>query len=82
MFVFWVFFLVACLLRARLYKVQVRDGAALASIAIDQHRAEYPVSGKRGRIVDRFGVVFAGTSPAVQVFAQPPDVQDPHATAL
>ncbi|HZV78223.1 MAG TPA: penicillin-binding protein 2 [Candidatus Binatus sp.] len=81
-FVFWVFFFVAALLVARLYRVQVHDGAALASIAVDQHRAEYPVSGQRGNIVDRFGVVFAGTSPAVQIFAQPPDVANPHATAL
>ncbi|MBV8170966.1 MAG: penicillin-binding protein 2, partial [Candidatus Eremiobacteraeota bacterium] len=80
--VFWVFFVVAGLLVARLYRVQVRDGAALASIAVDQHRAEYPVSGKRGRIVDRFGVVFAGTSPAVQIFAQPPDIENAHSTAL
>lgn len=80
-FIFWVFFLITGLLAARLYKVQVRDGAALASIAVDQHRAEYPVSGRRGRIVDRFGAVFAGTSPAVQIFAQPPDVSDPRAAA-
>ena len=80
--VFWLFFIVAGLLGVRLYVVQVREGAALASIAVDQHRAEYPVSGRRGRVVDRFGTVFAGTSPAVQIFAQPPDVTDPHAEAL
>jgi cell division protein FtsI/penicillin-binding protein 2 len=80
--VFWLFFIVAGLLGVRLYVVQVREGAALASIAVDQHRAEYPVSGRRGRVVDRYGTVFAGTSPAVQIFAQPPDVTDPHAEAL
>jgi cell division protein FtsI/penicillin-binding protein 2 len=80
--VFWLFFIVAGLLGVRLYVVQVREGAALASIAVDQHRAEYPVSGRRGRVVDRFGTVFAGTSPAVQIFAQPPDVTDPRAEAL
>jgi stage V sporulation protein D (sporulation-specific penicillin-binding protein) len=73
-FVFWVFFLVCALLGYRLYVVQVRDGAALASIAVDQHRAQYPVSGRRGSIVDRFDTVFASTSPAVQIFAQPQDV--------
>ena len=75
-FVFWVFFLISALLGYRLYVVQVRDGAALASIAVDQHRAQYPVSGRRGSILDRFGTVFAGTSPAVQIFAQPADVAD------
>jgi stage V sporulation protein D (sporulation-specific penicillin-binding protein) len=73
-FVFWVFFVICALLGYRLYVVQVREGAALASIAVDQHRAQYPVSGRRGSILDRFGIVFAGTSPAVQIFAQPPDV--------
>ena len=80
--VFWLFFIVAGLLGVRLYVVQVREGAALASIAVDQHRAEYPVSVRLGRVVDRFGTVFAGTSPAVQIFAQPPDVTDPHVEAL
>jgi stage V sporulation protein D (sporulation-specific penicillin-binding protein) len=75
-FVFWVFFLISALLGYRLYVVQVRDGAALASIAVDQHRAQYPVSGRRGGILDRFGIVFAGTSPAVQIFAQPPEVSN------
>jgi stage V sporulation protein D (sporulation-specific penicillin-binding protein) len=75
-FVFWVFFLVSALLGYRLYVVQVRDGAALASIAVDQHRAQYPVSGRRGGILDRFGIVFAGTSPAVQIFAQPAEVSN------
>lgn len=80
--VFWTFFFVALLLGARLYVVQVRDGKALASLAIDQHEATFDVSGRRGRIVDRFGAVFASTSPAVQIFAQPPDISNAHATAV
>ena len=76
-FEFWIFFIICALLGYRLWVVQVRDGAALASIAIDQHRAAYPVSGRRGDIVDRFGTVFASTSPAVQIFAQPQDVVNP-----
>jgi stage V sporulation protein D (sporulation-specific penicillin-binding protein) len=80
-FVFWLFFIICALLGYRLFVVQVRDGAALASIAVDQHRARYPVSGRRGDIVDRFGTVFASTSPAVQIFAQPPDVVNPREEA-
>jgi cell division protein FtsI (penicillin-binding protein 3) len=80
--IFWTFVFVSGLLATRLYVVQVRDGKALASLAVDQHRATFPMSGRRGTIVDRFGTVFASTSPAVQVFAQPPDVADAHVDAL
>jgi len=79
--VFWAFFLIAGLLVARLYFVQLREGRALASAAVDQHRATFDVSGRRGSILDRFGAVFASTSPAVQVFAQPDEVRDPRAQA-
>jgi len=79
--VFWVLCTITSLLAARLYVVQLREGRALASAAMDQHRATFDVSGRRGSIVDRFGTVFASTSPAIQVFAQPDEVQDPRAEA-
>lgn len=79
--VFWLFVAISASLAARLYVVQVHDGRALASAAVDLHRAVFDVSGRRGSIVDRFGTVFASTSPAVQVFAQPNEVRDPRAEA-
>ena len=80
--VFWVFVAIVVSLASRLYFVQVRDGRALASAAVDLHRAIFDVSGRRGSIVDRFGTIFASTSPAVQVFAQPNEVRDARAEAV
>src|SRR4029077_18312307 len=56
---FWGLFAVSSLLGARLYKVQVSEGAALAAGAGLEQQATFDVSGRRGDIVDRFGVPFA-----------------------
>ncbi|HEY7980702.1 MAG TPA: penicillin-binding protein 2 [Candidatus Eremiobacteraceae bacterium] len=73
---FWALFAVVTLLGARLYRVQVRDGAALAASAGHEQEATIELSGKRGDILDRFGVPFATSLPASAVFAQPSDVTD------
>jgi cell division protein FtsI/penicillin-binding protein 2 len=74
-------FSIATLLCSRLFVVQVRDGAALASDAIDEQRAAFTVSGRRGDIVDRFDVPFATNVPACAIYAQPSDVDDVRAAA-
>jgi stage V sporulation protein D (sporulation-specific penicillin-binding protein) len=73
---FWALFAIVSLLGARLYRVQVRDGAALAAGAGHEQEATFDLSGKRGDIVDRFGVPFATSLPASAVYAQPTDVID------
>lgn len=74
---FWALFAIVTLLGVRLYRVQVRDGAALAAGAGQEQEATFDLSGKRGDIVDRFGVPFATSLPASAVYAQPSDVTDP-----
>ena len=73
---FWSLFAVVSLLGVRLYRVQVRDGAALAAGAGMEQEATFDLSGKRGDIVDRFGVPFATSLPASAVFVQPNEVND------
>jgi len=73
---FVALFAISTLLGIRLYKVQVRDGAALAASAGQEQEKTFDVSGKRGDIVDRFGVPFATSLPASAVFAQPDDLND------
>jgi cell division protein FtsI/penicillin-binding protein 2 len=73
---FWALFAIVTMLGVRLYRVQVRDGAALAAGAGQEQEATFELSGKRGDIVDRFGVPFATSLPASAVFAQPSGVTD------
>ena len=79
--VFWACAFVAALLLARLFGVQVRDGAVLAAGAGDEHESVIDVAGRRGDIVDRFGVPFATNLPSDAVYAQPADVENPKKTA-
>lgn len=79
--VFWTCAAITALLLARLYGVQVRDGAALAAGAGDEHQSIIAVDGKRGDIVDRFGVPFATDLPSSAVYAQPADVENPKKAA-
>jgi len=79
--VFWTCAAIAALLLCRLYGVQVRDGAALAAGAGDEHHSIISVDGKRGDIVDRFGVPFATDLPSSAVYAQPADVANPKKAA-
>ena len=78
---FWGCALVATFLLCRLFGVQVRDGPALAAGAGEEHQSVFDVSGKRGDIVDRFGVPFATNQPSAAVYAQPAEVADPRAEA-
>ncbi|HLJ84706.1 MAG TPA: penicillin-binding protein 2 [Candidatus Eremiobacteraceae bacterium] len=80
---FWLILLVAGLLGARLYKVQINESAALAADAGDQQRSTFPISGRRGDVVDRFGVAFATSLPASAIYAQPAQVKNAdHAARL
>jgi len=78
---FWALFAVVTLLGVRLYRVQVRDGAALAADAGLEQEAKFDISGKRGDILDRYGIPFATSLPASAVFVQPREITDPAATA-
>jgi penicillin-binding protein 2 len=49
-------------LGARLYQVQVQDGARYTTMADDNRISARMVAPPRGRILDRFGVVVAGSS--------------------
>lgn len=74
-------FLIAGFLGYRLFGVQVRDNAVLAADAGDEQRAVFHVTGRRGDIVDRFGVEFATSAAAWAIDARPPDVGDKRAAA-
>jgi stage V sporulation protein D (sporulation-specific penicillin-binding protein) len=78
---FWALFAVVSLLGVRLYRVQVRDGAALAAGAGREQEATFDISGKRGDILDRYGVPFATSLPASAVFVQPNEISDAAAMA-
>jgi len=49
-------------LAARLYQVQVRDGARYTTLADENRVSARMIAPPRGRILDRFGVVVAGSS--------------------
>jgi len=70
--IFWAFFALCALLAARLYIVQIRDGASLAANASEEQQATFELNPTRGDIVDRYGIVFATTLPSYDVFVQPP----------
>jgi penicillin-binding protein 2 len=53
---------VLSLLGSRLYQVQVRDGARYTTLADDNRISARMIAPPRGRILDRFGVVIAGSS--------------------
>jgi penicillin-binding protein 2 len=64
-------------LAARLYQVQVRDGARYTTLADDNRISARMIAPPRGRILDRFGAVIAGSSTnwrAVLVAEQANDV--------
>jgi stage V sporulation protein D (sporulation-specific penicillin-binding protein) len=73
---FLALFAVVSMLGVRLFRVQIRDGAALAAGAGQEQEAVFDLSGKRGDIVDRFGVPFATSLPASAVYAQPAAIND------
>ncbi len=78
---FWGCCFIAVFLLCRLFGVQVRDGAVLAAGAGEEHQSVFDISGRRGDIVDRFGVPFATNIPSVAVYAQPGEVVDPRGVA-
>jgi len=73
--IFWVFFALCGLLVARLFTIQIREGAGLAANASEEQMATFELNPKRGDIIDRFGSVFATTLQSFYVYAQPPVVK-------
>ena len=78
---FWCCCAIAVYLIARLFGVQVREGAGLAAMAGEEQRAVFKVDGRRGDILDRFGVPFATTIASSAISARPHDLGDIPATA-
>ena len=72
----------ALLLALRLGDVQVHQGPRLARLALAQHDETVESFAKRGAILDREGGVLVRSLPSESIFAVPPDVADPHGTAL
>jgi cell division protein FtsI (penicillin-binding protein 3) len=66
---------------ARAYWLQVVQGPDLARKARAQHWTSEVVSGKRGAIVDRNGVVLATSVRVASVAARPGEIKDPDRTA-
>jgi cell division protein FtsI/penicillin-binding protein 2 len=78
---FWGCCAIALFLLYRLFGVQIREGAGLAAMAGEEQRVVFDVYGKRGDIVDRFGVSFATNVASSAVFARPSDVVNASADA-
>ncbi|MDQ6781131.1 MAG: hypothetical protein M3Z37_08305, partial [Candidatus Eremiobacteraeota bacterium] len=74
---FWGFFIVCALLGARLFLVQVRQGAGLAAYAGQEQFGRFPINARRGDILDRFGDVFATSLPSASVFVYPNKLTSP-----
>ena len=65
----------------RVFVVQIADGRDLQSKAIDQWTRELPIAAKRGEIVDRNGVVLAGSDTSFTIFVRPRTVKSPELVA-
>lgn len=65
----------------RVFIVQIADGRDLQSGAIDQWTRELPIAAKRGEIVDRNGVVLAGSDTSFSIFVRPRTVKSPELVA-
>ena len=65
----------------RVFIVQIADGRDLQSGAIDQWTRELPIAAKRGEIVDRNGVVLAGSDTSFTIFVRPRTVKSPELVA-
>ncbi|HEX3550326.1 MAG TPA: penicillin-binding protein 2 [Candidatus Elarobacter sp.] len=74
--------LVAAALTVRLGTVQIRDGPKLAREALAQHDQTVESFAKRGAILDRDGGVLVRSLPSESIYAVPPEVIDPHGTAV
>ena len=72
-------------LGGRLYQVQVRDGARYTTLADENRISARMIAPPRGRILDRFGVLVAGSSTnwrAVLIAEQDAHQTGKHGTAL
>ncbi|MBQ7643060.1 MAG: hypothetical protein IJS67_04070 [Clostridia bacterium] len=66
---------------ARVFFVQIVDGASLQSKAVDQWTRELPVTAARGYIYDRNGKVLAGNLTSYAVYVRSRSVKDPAGVA-
>ena len=64
-----------------MFYVQIVDGKSLQKKAIDQWTRELPVKAKRGKIVDRNGIVLAENKQTYAVYVRTRVVDDPEKTA-
>lgn len=76
-----VFALLWCSLWGRLYYIQVIKADEYAPLAKRQHTTDELITGTRGSIVDRNGVVIARSVEMHSIYADPARVQDADATA-
>lgn len=66
---------------AKLIYVQIAEGGALRIKALDQWTRDVPITGERGDIFDRNGVLLADTETLYTVYARPVSVKDKEYTA-
>lgn len=66
---------------ARLIYIQIAEGSSLRVKALDQWTRDVPVTGERGDIFDRNGVLLADTETLYTVYARPVSVTDKEYTA-
>ena len=64
-----------------MFYVQIVDGKSLQEKAIDQWTRELPVKAKRGKIVDRNGIILAENKQTYAVYVRTRVVDDPEKTA-
>ncbi|CAM2059395.1 cell division protein FtsI (penicillin-binding protein 3) [Desulfovibrionales bacterium] len=72
----WFFGCAWLALWLRAFSIQVIDGLKLAQLANRQHLASELVSGERGNIFDRRGMLLATSLAVKSVYARPLDVED------
>ena len=70
------------LLWARAFQVQLIHGPSYAEEVRRQHKTFELLTGRRGNILDRNGVVLARSVEGSSVFVRPHEVKDPQETAL
>lgn len=66
---------------SRLVYIQLVDGKKLSVKALDQWTRDVPITGERGDIVDKNGVLLADTAALYTVYARPVSIADKERTA-
>jgi cell division protein FtsI/penicillin-binding protein 2 len=76
-FVFYSFLAIACVVIARFYVVQVREGPMLARRGYEQRLTTVNLAAVRGTIFDRNGIPLVRSLPSQSVFATTGEIADP-----